>query len=397
MSNDEVFAATIFDFESSDRVEIRVRVVDKVNLFFERSIIIPVQNKNDPHTNLQISSNSIQETRAAGTIIGTLSVDDPETTPITYQITESSLARAFSIEGDQLRSNRVFDYEHQNLLRLTIEASDADGNTISKTFEINIIDIDDPPIAIELSADKFPENMPEGTLVGSFSLLDEDGGNDESEVIYTLLEGDDYTDNTFFRISNRRELIATTPLNFEEQAYRTVHVSATNANSLNINTPIILAIQNANDSPTEITLSEESVAENNPAGTLIALISCNDQDGSNDCSYELSGAIASITYFEVRGNRLYTLASFDYETVSEYAFSISAVDKMGAGISAEVIVQIADANDPPVLQEAANPLTVPEHSPEGILVGSIYASDEDQGQQLRISALSILRSHHSEQ
>ena len=224
--------------------------------------------------------------------------------------------------------------------------------------------------------------MPEGTLVGRFSLLDEDGGNNESEIIYTLLEGEDYADNTFFRISNRDELIATIPLNFEEQSYRTVHVSATNMNSLNISTPIILTIQNMNDPPTEITLSEENVAENEPAGTLVALISCNDQDGSNDCSYELSGDIASVTYFEARGNRLYALASFDYETVSEYTFTIAAVDKMGAGISAEVSVQITDANDPPVLQEAANPLTVPEHSPEGTLVGSVYASDEDQGQQL---------------
>ena len=383
MSNDELFAAEIFDFESSDRFEIRVRVADRGNLFFERSLTIPIQNENDPHTNLQLSSNNIQENRPAGSVVGTLSVDDPETTPITYLITESSLAKAFRIEDDQLLSNRVFDFEHQSLLRLTIEASDPDDNVISKTFEINITDVDDPPTAITLSSDKFPENMPEGTLVGRFSLIDEDGGNSEEEVVYTLLEGDDYVDNTFFRVINRNELVSAAPLNFEEQSYRTVHVRATNSTTLDINTPIIITIQDTNDSPTAITLSETSIAENEPPGSLVALISCNDQDGSNDCSFELSGDVASVAYFEVRGNRLYSLASFNYEEVAQYTFTVSAVDRMGAGIDEGVRIEVRDTNDPPVIQEAEVPLSVPEHSPEGTLVGSVYASDEDPGQQLR--------------
>ena len=275
------------------------------------------------------------------------------------------------------------DYERQNLLRLTVEASDPDENVISKTFEINIIDIDDPPTAIHLSSNQFPENMPEGTLVGRLSLIDEDEGNNESEIIYTLLEGNDYLDNTFFQISNQNEIISATPLNFEEKSYRTIHIQATNSNALNINTPIIISIQNTNDPPTAITLSESSIAENQPPGTLITLISCNDQDGSNDCSYALSGDVSSVAFFEVRGNRLYALASFNHEQVTQYTFTIAAVDRMGLGIEEEVSIEIEDANDPPVMQKAATPLSVPEHSPEGILVGSVYASDEDLGQRLK--------------
>ena len=381
-SNGQVFASEVFDYEKNPHLNLRALVRDKGNLSISRALVVSIENRNDPHTNLQLSSHSIKEELPTGTLIGTLTVDDEDNTSITYTITESSLVQAFRIEQDRLLSNRLFDYEKQTLLRLSIEASDQDMNAISKTFEITITDVDDPPQLIQLSSTTFPENMPPGTLLGSLSLLDDDGNNDESSITYALVTGENDEDNNDFEITHQNQLISTRALNFEKKAFRNIRVQATSPNGIDLTSVIRIAIENANDPPAGVTLSEQSIAENEPSGTLVALISCEDQDGSNDCTYSLAGELSSVAFFEIRGNRLNTLASFNYESKTQYTFSINAVDRMGSGTSSELSINIKDANDPPVLQASPKPFSVPESSPEGTLVGTVYSTDEDPKQTI---------------
>ena len=379
IANDQVFAASTFDYEETPILSIRVRVRDKGNLPFEEVIVVQLQDVNDPHTNLRISGKTIPEGMPSGTVIGTLSVMDSDNSPITYRIIESSLANAFRIQDNTLFSNRSFDFEQQPLFRIRIAASDEDGNEISEAFQIDIINADDPPSGMELSNTKVDENKALFTPVGTFLLIDEDGGG-VNDFTFTLIDGPGSDDNSDFVIAGNNVLQTAVSINYEQKASHTIRVRALGSAGEEITRNFTIEVQNVNDIPTQVTLSETMISENQPAGTLIGLLSCEDEDATDVFTYRLQGEISEVALFEIRESRLYSLAIFNHETKDKYNFSIQATDRAGASIVTPIQIAIIDENDPPELQPAT--LMVPEGSEKDTFVGRVHATETEIGQDI---------------
>lgn len=101
---------------------------------------------NQPPTNIAISNDNLDENLSPGTIMGTLTATDPDTTD-THTFTlvpgsgsaENSL---FQIQGgDQLVALVSFNYEAQNLMHIRVRAEDQATNDFEKILTLHVNDV----------------------------------------------------------------------------------------------------------------------------------------------------------------------------------------------------------------------------------------------------------------
>jgi hypothetical protein len=112
-----------------------------------------------------------------------------------------------------------------------------------------------------------------------------------------------------------------------------------------------------NAAPTDIALSNDTVAENAPAGTTVGTLSATDPNGPGDFTYELvSSGMAGDNdnaLFSISGDTLRTAAPLNFERVSErqssYKVRVKVTDQGGLSFEKVLTVHVTDVNDGPVL------------------------------------------------
>jgi hypothetical protein len=111
------------------------------------------------------STISIDEEVAIGTVAGTLTATDSDTTSFTFSLvagngTNDQHNSSFTISGTQLLVGGNIDYETTPTLNIYVQASDG-TNTFSKALTVNVNDINEPPVitATTLSNDNGSINV----------------------------------------------------------------------------------------------------------------------------------------------------------------------------------------------------------------------------------------------
>jgi len=121
---------------------------------------------NTPPTDITLDHDSVDENKPAGTVVGTFAAVDSDPNEIfTYRLTNTNAYPAnsrFTIDGDTLKTNEVFDYETQSTYQINVQVEDSAGNTYEKTFNIRI------------------NNLPEPVCHGCDCSLDDDSQNSSS-------------------------------------------------------------------------------------------------------------------------------------------------------------------------------------------------------------------------
>jgi uncharacterized repeat protein (TIGR01451 family) len=137
---------------------------------------------------------------------------------------------------------------------------------------------------------------------------------------------------------------------------------------------VTITINGASDAPTNITLDVSSVAEGQPAGTLVGSFSTADPDTGDTYAYGLvSGAgDDDNASFTIAGNQLRTAAVFDYETKSSYSIRVRTTDSGTLYYEEVFLISVTGVNDPPVaVDDSAT-------TPEGTAVTiDVLSNDSD--------------------
>ena len=98
-------------------------------------------------TNILLSEKMIHEEQAQGTLVGTLAAEDSSSgKSYTYDFVAgigSGDNADFTIEGNQLKSNKVFDFETKASYSIRIQTTDKSKQTFTKAFTITISDVDE--------------------------------------------------------------------------------------------------------------------------------------------------------------------------------------------------------------------------------------------------------------
>jgi glucuronoarabinoxylan endo-1,4-beta-xylanase len=119
---------------------------------------------------------------------------------------------------------------------------------------------------------------------------------------------------------------------------------------------VVTFVGQASLAPTNILLSNASVAENLPAGTVVGTLSALDPDGGSIFTYSLVSGTGSTdnNSFTVAVNTLQTAATFDYETKNSYSIRVRSTDQTGLFTEKVFAIAILDVNDAPVLSPVAD-------------------------------------------
>jgi Ca2+-binding RTX toxin-like protein len=102
-----------------------------------------------------------------------------------------------------------------------------------------------------------------------------------------------------------------------------------------------------NQTPTDLSLSSVTIAENQPIGTVLGTLSSTDADAGDTFTYTLVNGTGSTdnAAFEIVGNQLKTKQAFDFETKNAYSIRVKTTDAFGASIEKELKISISDVTE----------------------------------------------------
>jgi methionine-rich copper-binding protein CopC len=289
------------------------------------------------------------------------------------------------------------------------EISDVDAvdppDNMAANYEFSFTVVaNEPPTDINLSNSSVDENQPAGTTVGTLSTTDPNPGD---TFTYALVSGSGDTDNGSFQISGD-QLQTNAVFDFETNSTYSIRVRSTDSGSLPFEKQFVISVTNVNEPPTDISLDNNSIDENQSSGTLVGNLSqVGDPDGGETYTFTLltsgcSGSFPDSSSFQISGSQLQSAVSFNYEVKSSYSICVRVNDPGSPNQSFEksFAITINNVNDSPVdgnetTSAVGNTLleygavSPPSSGPKKVISGNLLnnATDEDQPPEtLTISA-----------
>uniref|UniRef100_UPI003EBE4DC0 cadherin EGF LAG seven-pass G-type receptor 2 precursor n=1 Tax=Danio rerio TaxID=7955 RepID=UPI003EBE4DC0 len=286
------------------------------------------------------------------------------------------------------------DYEMNKEYTLRIRAQDGGRpplSNISGLVTVQVLDINDnAPIFVSTPFQATVlENVPVGYSVIHIQAVDADAG-DNSRLEYRLTET---TANFPFTINNSTGwIVVAAELDRETVDFYNFGVEARDhgAPAMSSSASISMTILDVNDNNPEFTQKAYYMRLNEDAavGTSVVTVSAVDQDINSVVTYQISSGNTrnrfSIT--SQSGGGLITLAlPLDYKLERQYVLTVTASDGTRFD-TAKVYVNVTDANTHrPVFQSSHYTVNINEDRPVGTTVVMISATDEDTGENARIT------------
>ncbi len=355
---------------------------------YDNLIINKIPNQSP--ANISLSNDSMAENQPAGAKIGIFTTDDADSADThTYSLIAGAGDTDngnFNSKGDTLYASTSFDYEQKKQYSIRVQTDDGNGGMFAKTFTIKVTDVaDDPntaPFNLTLSNQTVNENVPQGTVIGTLSAEDADG-----DVLSFMLIDSANTNNDLFEIAENK-LLTRGSLDYEKQQRYTIHVQADDNKGGKTTKSFTIIVHDvdddANNPPTAIVLSAQSIAEGLPAGSIVGVFLATDADRDTITFKLIAGEGSSgNASFMLAGDTLKSAAVFDYEAKASYSILVRVDDGKGGILEQVFMINITDQpeNQAPTALNIDGK-AVDENQPAGTLVGTLTATDPDAGDTL---------------
>ncbi|XP_070694491.1 protocadherin-8 [Pempheris klunzingeri] len=407
------------DREVEDSYTIEVTATDGGVLAKSGSMIVNIKvldsNDNSPtfeHSTLKVELNEDSPVGHRVLKVHAFDPDDGINGEVMYAFADGlspEAGRLFHIDpysGDVTLKARV-DFEKRRSYELSISASDLGAHSVPSSCKvvIDIVDVNDnaPEISIKpmTSSSDGVAYITEAAAAESFVAListsDRDSGSN-GYVRINLLGHEHFTLQQAYGDSFM--IITSTTLDREKIPEYNLTVVAEDLGSPPFKTvrqyTIRVTDENDNSPLFSKSLYEVSVLENNIPGSYVTTVVARDPDvGKNaKVSYklidsEVTGGSPMSTYVSVDSlsGSLYTLRSFDYETLQQIELVIQAEDRGSPSLSSTstIRIRVVDQNDNyphftfPVLLNDSADIPLPFNAPAGYLALRVSAEDEDEG------------------
>ncbi len=376
----ELRTAASLNFETKSSYSVRVRSTDNGGLSTEQVLTISVTNVNEAATTLSLSSTVLANGAASGTTVGTFTNNDPDTgNTFTYSFVSGSGDTdngSFTIVGNQLQSQFVANQSTKASYSVRVQVADGNGGTFAQAFTITVNSQNLAPTAIALSTSSVNENVPVATPVGTLSTTDPNAGDTHT---YGLVAGTGDTDNASFTIVGN-ELRTAATLNFETKNSYSVRVRSTDGGSLTFERTFTITVNDVNEAPTAIALSNSTIAENVAVATVVGTLSSTDVDAGDTHTYELVAGTGDTdnASFAIVGSELRTAAAVNFETKSSYSVRVRSTDGDGLTFERTFTITATDVNEAPTDIALSNS-TIAENVAVATVVGTLSSTDVDAG------------------
>jgi hypothetical protein len=218
-----------------------------------------------------------------------------------------------------------------------------DYYAVSAASRIQIIVSNATPTDLTLSNNTIAENQAIGTGIGTFTSTDPDTGN---TFTYSLVTGTGATDNSLFSITNN-QLKTNSVFDYETKNSYNIRVKTTDQGGLSFEKQLTIGVTDVNETPTNLTLSNSTVSENQILGTVIGNFTTTDPDTGNTFTYSLvtgTGATDN-SLFAITNNQLKTNSVFDYETKNSYSVRVKTTDQGGLSYEKQLTIGVNDLDE----------------------------------------------------
>ncbi|HIK57107.1 MAG TPA: cadherin domain-containing protein [Synechococcales cyanobacterium M55_K2018_004] len=366
------------NFEQKSSYTVRIRTTDRTNRSFEQDFVIAVNDLNEAPTNLTLSNLELDENSAANTVVGILTVTDPDAGDvITYTLPDGGLNdnSVFSIVNtNQLRLNVSPNYEQKASYTVRVVATDRGGLATERTFTIAINDLNEAPTGVNLSNTTVSAIAPANSVVGILSTVDPDAVD---TFTYQLVGG--LPDNSAFAI-NGTELRLISPPNPALQSSYTIRIQTTDQGNLTFEQDFTITVVQANRPPVGLSLDNSSISEDATVGTTIGTFTTNDPDMGDSFTYRLVFGFGDSgnTFFTIVGNELRLAQPLDFETRSIHSIRVRTTDQAGASLDQIFNITVLDGNDAPTDLRFSE-TSIPENLAADSVVGSFSSIDPNPG------------------
>jgi hypothetical protein len=342
-------------------VTLNITAEDAAGLTYSESFTVTVNNVNEAPTDLTLDNNSVDE-NTAGAVVGNVTVTDPDVGD-THMFSVDD-AR-FEVVGNQLKlvAGASLDAETEPTVTLNITAEDAGQLSYSESFTVTVNNLNEAPTGLALSNASVSENAA-GAVVGNVTVTDPDVGDTHTLSV---------DDARFEVVGNQLKLVAGASLDADTEPTVTLNITAEDTSGLTYSESFTLNVTNVNEAPTDLTLSNTSVAEN-AAGAVVGVLAVVDPDPGDSHTFTVDDA-----RFEVVGNQLKLVAgtSLDAETEPTVAVNSTVTDGGGLQYSEAFTITVIDINEAPT-QLTLDNSSVDENA-AGAVIGNLGVSDPDAG------------------
>uniref|UniRef100_A0A9J8AIV3 Protocadherin-16 n=1 Tax=Cyprinus carpio carpio TaxID=630221 RepID=A0A9J8AIV3_CYPCA len=397
----DVYLAHELDYEKAPRYSLQIEV-DDFSMPLPKShfvtLIIDVQDSNDhapefPEDPVIIV---VPESTDPGSSIYTFQAIDKDGSGPNSEVHYSILQQWPNIPDllfldpttGVLSLGMMLDHERTSSLLLVVQATDSTPDVSQQrrgtvTAQIFVTDVNDnDPVFISPSVVSVMEDQPVGFVVVYVMAVDADQG-ENGRVTYRIQSGN--TRGKFSLNSDTGSLSILRPVDREEQDLYNLTIVAEDHGLQQHSSSQLLSIQviDVNDeAPTfEESEYEAFIAENQPAGTTVLVVSASDLD---------QGTNGIVTYGRIVGDDfsvhpvtgvITTTKALDREAQGVYAVTVYARDGGSPPNFAKTTVRITvlDENDNrPAFGRVYYSLEVPENQ-EPVTLFTIRATDQDSG------------------
>jgi len=357
------------DIDSNNSLTFTV-VASDGSLSSSKEFYAQVTNVAEAPTNITISNSTVPE-NSPGALFGILNIEDEDLNIKNIKITGDG---CFNLDTDlnlSFCSGVSADYENKSSYLVEITLEDNGGFTLVDTLTLSITDVNEASTNVTLTGGTAPENSA-GVSFGTLNTTDPDASD---TFTYNVTGG---TDETSFEIGTGDILKfkSTVSANFETKSSYTVTVTSIDAGSLSFAKSLTVSITNVNESPTDISLSGGSAAEN-LTGASFGTLSSSDPDSSESFSYSVTGG-TDASSFEIGSSntlKFKSSVSANFEEKSSYSVTVTSTDT-GSNTYAETLtVSITNVNEAPSFTTSTTS-TIAEN---GTAVLTVAASDPESG------------------
>jgi hypothetical protein len=173
------------------------------------------------------------------------------------------------------------------------------------------------PTDILLSNDSINENTATGTTIGTFSAVTLDVSDTHT---FSLVSGSGDTDNASFTLTSGGLLKNATIPNYEVKNSYSIRVRTSDAAGQIFTKIFTINVNNVNETPYALSLSNTSQAENTTTNTTIGTFSTSDVDSGDTFTYSLVTGTGDTdnASFNISGDNLRNTSVFNYEVKNSY-------------------------------------------------------------------------------
>ena len=296
-----------------------MRATDPDGLSVDRTFTIGVNDVNEAPTNLGLDHASVDKNAPAGTLVGTVSADDPDHDTLAYTLVDDAGGRfALDPSTGALTTTAAFDYETNTGFSVTVRATDPDGLSVDRTFAIGVNDVNEAPTDLgldharsmrmrrqERSSGRSAPTIPIIDTL-AYSLVDNAGGRFALDAVDRRADHHgafDYEANTGFSVT----------------------VRATDPDGLSVDRTFAIGVNDVNEAPTA---QGDAAAVNEDATTANLWTSLLANDSDPDAGTTLS--IQSVDTTGTLGHVLFDAATHSLRYVAD----ADAFDALAPGATA---------------------------------------------------------------